>query len=102
MQVNVARDLGAAVRGRRIDLGLSQDGLAVRAGVSRRWLSAFETGKGSVELGMALRVVAVLDLELHVHPVGRDRDPTATVPPTTLDDDVDLDAFLAGFDEGSP
>jgi HTH-type transcriptional regulator / antitoxin HipB len=100
VKINVARDLGAAVRGRRIDLGRSQDDLAGRAGVSRRWLSAFEAGKGSVELGMVLRVLAALDLEVHVAPLaGRDRDSTATVP---LADDVDLDVFLSGFDEGSP
>jgi len=87
------------VRGRRIDLGMSQDDLAVRAGVSRRWLSSFEAGKGSVELGMVLRVLAALDLELHMDVVAEcNRGSTATVP---LADDVDLDVFLSGFDEGS-
>lgn len=101
MKVSVARDLGVAVRGRRVDLGLSQDALAARAGVSRRWLSAFESGKGSVELGMVLRTLAALDLELRVDPVvGRDGDRVATVSPDDVN--VDLDAFLSGFDEGSP
>lgn len=104
MKVNVARDLGAAVRGRRLDLGRSQGDLAARAGVSRRWLSAFEAGKGSVELGMVLRVLAALDLELHVDPVaGGNRGLVATEqPPVTLGENVDLDEFLSGFDEGSP
>ena len=101
MKVNVARDLGVAVRGRRIDLGLSQDALAARAGVSRRWLSAFESGKGSVELVMVLRTLAALDLELRVDPVvGRDGDRVASVSPADVN--VDLDDFLSGFDRGSP
>lgn len=101
VKINVARDLGAAVRGRRVDLGLSQDVLAAHAGVSRRWLSAFESGKGSVELSMVLRALAALDLELRVDPVaGRDGDLITAV--SAGDDDVDLDAFLSGFDVGSP
>lgn len=102
VKVNVARDLGVAVRGRRIDLGLSQDDLAARAQVSRRWLSAFESGKGSVELGMVLRVLAAVDLELHVDRVsGRDVDLAATSPSVPPSGDVDLDTFLADIDEGS-
>lgn len=101
MKVNVARDLGATVRGRRMDPGLSQDDLAARGRVSRRWLSAFEAGKGSVELGMVLRVLEALDLELHVDPVaGRDDRLTAILPSVSPSDDVDLDTFLADFDEG--
>lgn len=102
VKINVARDLGATVRGRRIDLSLSQADLAARAQVSRRWLSAFEAGKGSVELGMVLRVLAALDLELHVDPVpGRDLHLAATSPSVPPSDDVDLDTFLADFDEDS-
>lgn len=101
VKVSVARDLGTAVRGRRIDLGLSQDDLAARVRVSRRWLSAFEAGKDSVELGIVLRVLAALGLDLHVGPVaGRDRGLTATLP-SVPPSDVDLDTFLSDFDEGS-
>ena len=98
MKVNVARDLGLAVRGRRVDLGLSQDAVAVRAGVSRRWLSAFESGKGSVELGMVLRTLAALDLELRVDAVvAEDGDAPAMLRPD--DANVDLDLVLSRFDE---
>lgn len=98
VKVNVARDLGLAVRGRRVDLGLSQDAVAVRAGVSRRWLSAFESGKGSVELGMVLRTLAALDLELRVDAVvADDGDAPATLRPD--DANVDLDVVLSRFDE---
>ena len=97
VKVNVARDLGLAVRGRRVDLGLSQDAVAVRAGVSRRWLSAFESGKGSVELGMVLRTLAALDLEVRVDAVVADGGEPATLK--SDDANVDLDVVLSRYDE---
>ncbi|MGO9901686.1 MAG: helix-turn-helix domain-containing protein, partial [Solirubrobacteraceae bacterium] len=44
------RDLTAAVRGRRQKLGLSQADVARLAGVSRQWVSEFESGKPTAEL----------------------------------------------------
>lgn len=104
MRISVARDLGAAVRGRRIDRGLSQGALAAHAGVSRRWLSAFEAGKGSVELSMVLRALAAVDLALHVNPVAAGDDNVTSAGlagDADVDVDVDLDVFLSGFDEAS-
>ncbi len=102
MRIDVARDLATAARGRRMDLGLSQDDLAARAGVSRRWLSAFEAGKGSVELAMVLRVLEGLELQLRVDPVGGHPQGQTGKAPESLAEGVDLDAFLASFDEGNP
>lgn len=66
MRVGAVRDLAATVRGRRRDLGLTQTALADRADVSRRWLQAFEAGKGTAALDAVLRVVAALDLRLEI------------------------------------
>ena len=97
MDVNAPRDVGVAVRGRRKDLGMSQADLAARAGVSRRWLSAFEAGKPSVELGIVLKVLDALGLRLSVdHPLGHDRPQGEAATDKT----ADLDAYLADFDEG--
>ena len=72
MQVNSMRDLAAAVRGRRQDLGLSQAELAARVGVSRAWINAVEGGKPSVELGLVLRLLDDLGLRLELAgPTGR-------------------------------
>ena len=60
------RDLAAAVRGRRKDLGISQAALAERAGVSRKWVYEFEAGKPTAEFGLLLRVLDALGLELDV------------------------------------
>jgi HTH-type transcriptional regulator/antitoxin HipB len=66
MRVQSIRDLGAAVRGRRIDLGLTQADLAMRAGVSRKWVYEFEAGKPTAELQLILRVMDALGLALDV------------------------------------
>ena len=66
MRVRSIRDLAAAARGRRQDLGLNQAELAERAGVSRKWLVEFEAGKPSAELGLTMRVLDQLGLALDV------------------------------------
>ncbi|MBT2515460.1 helix-turn-helix domain-containing protein [Arthrobacter sp. ISL-30] len=57
-----ALDLGRAIRGARIQAGLSQLELARRGGVSRKLVGELEAGKDTAELGPALRVAAVLGL----------------------------------------
>jgi HTH-type transcriptional regulator/antitoxin HipB len=68
MTVRSIRDLAAAVRGRRIDLGLSQASLASHAAVSRKWIYEFEAGKPKAELGLILRVLDALALSLELAP----------------------------------
>ncbi len=87
--INSIRDVAAVARGRRRELGLSQTELAARAGVSRQWLSAFESGKPGAELRLVIRLLDALGLQLMVDEVtrgdrGRERSPGA----------VDLDALL--------
>lgn len=66
MSVRSIRDVAAAVRGRRHDLGISQVELASRAGVSRKWISEFEAGKATAEFGLVLRVLDALALSLEL------------------------------------
>jgi y4mF family transcriptional regulator len=66
MKVRSINDLAAVVRGRRRDLGLSQAELAVRAGVSRKWIYQFESGKPTADLRLILRVLDALGLILDV------------------------------------
>lgn len=84
MRIDNARDLGLHVRERRRAAGLTQQELATRARVSRRWLSDLEAGKPSAEIGLVLRVVAALGLYADLQPV----------PPV----DIDLDVYLQTFE----
>jgi HTH-type transcriptional regulator/antitoxin HipB len=84
MDVVSLRDLAAVARGRRRELGLSQADLAARARVSRQWISAFESGKASAEIGLVIRLLDALDLRLAV----------AEAAPSSGTSPVDLDALL--------
>ncbi len=74
-------DLGALVRERRRERGLSQGQLAASVGVSRQWIVSVEGGKARAEIGLLLRLLNTLDLSVRV-------DPRPEAP-------VDLDALLA-------
>jgi HTH-type transcriptional regulator/antitoxin HipB len=79
-------EVAAQVRGRRIQMGLSQAHLAQRADVSRKWVYEFEAGKQHAELGHLLRVLDALDLQVDVSP----RTASSASPAGA----IDLDAIL--------
>jgi HTH-type transcriptional regulator/antitoxin HipB len=88
MRVANVRDLGNLVRDRRRQLNLTQTELAVRAKVSRRWLSELEAGKQSTDFGLVLRTLRALGLVVDV-------EPEESLAP------IDLDAVLARHRDGS-
>ncbi len=90
MRIISVQDLAAVVRGRRISLGLSQADLAVRAGVSRPWLSKIETGKPTAELGLIIRLLDALDLSMQLEIIDADGGDSVTAL-------VDLDALLEEY-----
>jgi y4mF family transcriptional regulator len=57
-------DIGALIRARRRELGLDQAELAEIAGVSRLWINQVEGGKPGAGLGLVLRTLASLGVEL--------------------------------------
>jgi len=67
MRMASVTDIGAIIRGRRIELGMSQDALARRAGVSRLWVNEIEAGKPGAETGLVLRVLDVLGVEVEAY-----------------------------------
>jgi len=69
MIVRTARDIGALIRDQRKRADLDEQTLATRAGVSRKWLIAVEQGKASAELGLVLRTLDALGLELNVEKI---------------------------------
>ena len=66
MIVRTPADLGLLIRERRRELGLDQRTLAERVGVSRLWVIEFEKGKPRAEIGLVLRTLHALDLDLDV------------------------------------
>jgi HTH-type transcriptional regulator/antitoxin HipB len=83
-KIITTRDLAAAIRGRRFALGLTQADVAARVGVSRPWLSQIEAGKPTANIGLVIRLLDALGLQLEV----TDR------PPRADDSTTDLDALL--------
>jgi HTH-type transcriptional regulator / antitoxin HipB len=65
------RALGARVKQLRAEEGLSQQQLAERAFVSRKWLMDFERGKSTVEANKVLDVLQALGYELELQPLSR-------------------------------
>ncbi|MFT8356350.1 MAG: helix-turn-helix domain-containing protein [Bifidobacterium aquikefiri] len=61
--------MGLAIRQRREKLNLTQEQLALKAGVSRSWLAKVETGKMSFDLRKVLMVLDVMGLRLEVEDV---------------------------------
>jgi HTH-type transcriptional regulator/antitoxin HipB len=94
-QINSIHDLAAAARGRRLDLALSQAELAARARVSRQWISGFEAGKPTAELGLVIRLLDALGLCLNLDERGDGRG--GDQPPRSMT--VDLDALLGDYRE---
>jgi transcriptional regulator with XRE-family HTH domain len=84
MRAEVIADFAAIVRGRRLDLGLTQAALAKRAGVGRQWISEFEKGKPGTSIALLLRTLHALDLYVDI---------TAVKPHGV----VDLDEMLAEY-----
>ena len=66
MIVRTPRDLGLLIRERRNKLGLDQAELAKKVGVSRLWVIEFEKGKTRAEIGLVMRTLLALDLQLDV------------------------------------
>lgn len=63
-EIGEPRRLGRALREERRKRGLTQAGLADRAGVSRGWLIKFEQGHHSAEADSIFRVIAALGLTM--------------------------------------
>jgi HTH-type transcriptional regulator/antitoxin HipB len=57
-------DIGALIRDRRRALGLDQAELADRIGVSRLWVNQVERGKPGASLGLILRALIAVGVEL--------------------------------------
>jgi len=66
MQIKTSKDIGALVGDQRSQLGLTQEQLAKRVGVSRPWIVQLEKGKPTAQMSLVLRTLKELGLTLDV------------------------------------
>ena len=90
MRLSNPDDLGRYVRDQRQISGRSQADLAVRAGVSRRWLTGLEGGKATAEVGLVFKVIAALGQFIDIRPE----------PEPEFDLDAHLDSLGKSFGDG--
>lgn len=65
MLVRTATDLGAVIRDRRKQLKLDQATFAKKIGVGREWVIQIEKGHPRAELGLVLRAIDALNIQLN-------------------------------------
>jgi HTH-type transcriptional regulator/antitoxin HipB len=63
--------LGAAIRLKRREKGLTQSGLAKLLGAERKWVINLERGNSKAEIGLVLRALEALDLRASLIDAGR-------------------------------
>jgi HTH-type transcriptional regulator / antitoxin HipB len=64
LALRTPRDIGALIKDRRRTLGLDQAELAERIGVQRLWVNQVERGKPGASLGLVLRALSAVGVEL--------------------------------------
>ena len=96
MLIRTPIEIGLMIRERRRSLGLDQEELAGRAGVSRQWIVEIEKGKPRAEIGLVLRTLNALGLGLSVDAadeLGGAEAPQADSIPSPIPS-IDIDGLL--------
>jgi HTH-type transcriptional regulator / antitoxin HipB len=65
VSVRRADDIAGLIRSRREALGLSQQALADRLTVSRKWVNEIEQGNSNAKLGLVLRALNELGIDIY-------------------------------------
>ncbi len=94
LRISTLRQLRNLVRGTRLEQGLSQQSLAERAGVSRKWLSEFERGNPNAQLRLVLAVLDALQISLTAHPLPAESPAQET---NAIEDFLDRSAQVKGL-----
>lgn len=89
MPLRTPADIGALIRARRRELGYDQARLAEIAGVSRLWINQVEKGKSGAGLGLVLRTLAALGVELTGDALGGSEQDIDTDMPSIVTPDID-------------
>jgi len=95
MRIRTPAELGALIRDHRTRLRLDQKSLAEKVGVSRQWIVNVEKGKLGAPIGLVLRTLRVLgiDIDAAAEDSEKPKDKTAS---HGVDAYVDIDSIIAG------
>ena len=92
LYIRRAEDIAGLIKSRREELGLSQKALADRLTVSRKWVNAIEQGNANAKLGLVLRALNELEIDVtaQTHASGAQ----AIGLPDEDENDIDIDAIV--------
>ncbi len=79
-----AAQLGSAIRLTRKEKNISQNALAERLGVERKWVLRLEAGNPRAELGLVLKALEALGIRVSI-----DHRPTGKQPPRSASSRLD-------------
>lgn len=85
MLVRSSSDLGAVIQDRRKQLKLDQAEIAKKIGVSRQWVIEVEKGHARAQLGLVLRAIDVLNIQLDASTSQRNQVEHSRVVPIYID-----------------
>lgn len=66
MNVRSAIDIGILIKDQRKTQGLTQKQLAKKVGVAELWISNFENGKETAQVGLVMKTLAALGLTIEI------------------------------------
>jgi HTH-type transcriptional regulator/antitoxin HipB len=78
--------LGAAIRLRRKEKGLTQSQLAQLLGAERKWVINLEGGNSKAEIGLVLRAIEALNMRVSLIDGDKERSGGASGDASSLDD----------------
>jgi HTH-type transcriptional regulator / antitoxin HipB len=91
LTLRTPRDIGALIKDRRRAMGLDQAELAERIGASRLWVNQVERGKPGAGIGLILRALAAVGVEI----TGVSADGKGQLTPGAPIAGPDIDAIVA-------
>ena len=90
IHIRRADDIAALIKSRREAEGLSQQALADRLTVSRKWVNEIEHGNSNAKLGLVLRALNELGIAILAD---TDSDEAGKNDTPSIRDDIDIDAI---------
>lgn len=100
-EIRTINQLGAYVRRRREELGLSQTAFAERSRIDRPWISRFEQGKANPTIERVFKILRALDVTLDVQPANAVTDRGTALEPVAVTD-ARIDSWVEAFSNADP